>query len=315
MNFLWGGSLGVLVGGLRWGGSCLRRNDGWGAGMTEGGWRPLNRWCARGVPPPPTARLSPTAHPHFPQALLRSHKNRSPTMPRSPQHRRRALHAAGNPRCQPFRRSRASRTNLNNPEQIRTNLNIAERPDQIGTPPDQPRIPRKKHTPEHRRRPPPSFLRRQESRHNFKPPTQSFFPLPNSSLPPFRGEARWGVRRTERAAAIVRALLIHAAPQPPHARLSPAVVPAPSLSSFSRPRFRHSCAGRNEGGRRLGCWRAVGRRSWPSTPHLASPLKGGRDEFFFGGVWLGGVGWGVGVGGSCLRRNGGRGRGFLPAQE
>ena len=43
-----------------------------------------------------------------------------------------------------------------------------------------------------------------------------------------------------------------------------------------------------------------------STPHLTSPLEGGRDEF--------GEGVGVGMGGavrvgSCLRRNDGEGRG------
>ena len=154
-------------------------------------------------------------------------------MPSSPQHRRRALHAAGNPRRQPFRRSRASRTNLNNPEQIRTNLNIAERPDQIGTPPDHPRIPRKKHTPEHRRRPPPSFLRRQESA-RLQAPYPIPLPFPNSFLPSFRGEVRWGVRRSERAAPIVRAPIAHAAPRPPHARIAHAVTPAPPLPSFLR---------------------------------------------------------------------------------
>ena len=38
-----------------------------------------------------------------------------------------------------------------------------------------------------------------------------------------------------------------------------------------------------------------------STPHLASPLEGGRDELGGGGK-LGGGG-----GGSCLRRNDGKG--------
>ena len=38
----------------------------------------------------------------------------------------------------------APRTNLNNPEQIRTNLNTAKRPDQIGSPPESPPITPKK---------------------------------------------------------------------------------------------------------------------------------------------------------------------------
>ena len=71
--------------------------------------------------------------------------------------------------------SGASRTNLNNPEQIRTNPNIAERPDQIGTPPGPPPNAQKKTTlnTEHRR----SRL-------------AAFHPPPN--LPPSRGEVRWG---------------------------------------------------------------------------------------------------------------------------
>ena len=43
---------------------------------------------------------------------------------------------------------------LNNPEQIRTNLNNAERPDQIGTPSESPPNTPKKRNPEHRSRPP-----------------------------------------------------------------------------------------------------------------------------------------------------------------
>ena len=45
--------------------------------------------------------------------------------------------------------SAPSRTNLNKSEQIRTNPNTAERPDQIGTPPGHLRTPRKKTNPEH----------------------------------------------------------------------------------------------------------------------------------------------------------------------
>ena len=52
---------------------------------------------------------------------------------------------------------------------------------------------------------------------------------------------------------------------------------------------------------RGGVARFGGAGSWCSTPHLTSPLEGGRDE----------LGKGVGVGwvGSCLRRNDGEGRG------
>ena len=59
---------------------------------------------------------------------------------------------------------RQPRTNLNNPEQIRTNPNIAERLDQIGPPLQSPPNTPKKNTPEHRRRPlpPASFLPAQE---------------------------------------------------------------------------------------------------------------------------------------------------------
>ena len=87
-------------------------------------------------------------------------------MPLSPQRRRPALHADNHalangcqnltgvdarltkvdtvkPRPNP---SGASRTNLNNPEQIRTNLNIAKHPDQIGRPPGSPLITPKKET-------------------------------------------------------------------------------------------------------------------------------------------------------------------------
>ena len=46
-----------------------------------------------------------------------------------------------------------SRTTLNKSEQIRTNPNTAERPDQIGKPPGSPPNTKKKTNPEHRRRP------------------------------------------------------------------------------------------------------------------------------------------------------------------
>ena len=49
----------------------------------------------------------------------------------------------------------------------------------------------------HTLRPPPSFLRRQEP-----PPLPATLPLPNSSLPPPRGEVRWGVEANEPATPI-----------------------------------------------------------------------------------------------------------------
>ena len=48
---------------------------------------------------------------------------------------------------------------------------------------------------------------------------------------------------------------------------------------------------------------AAGGRSVPPTPHLASPLEGGRDEL--GKEWV--VGGVVRLRGSCLRRNDGGG--------
>ena len=61
----------------------------------------------------------------------------------------------------------------NNPEQIRTNLNTAEHPDQIEPPSGSPSAPLKKTSP-----------------NTIATPTPLF---PNSSLPPLRGEVRWGV--------------------------------------------------------------------------------------------------------------------------
>ena len=46
--------------------------------------------------------------------------------------------------------------------------------------------------------------------------------------------------------------------------------------------------------------------SLPPTPHLTSPLEGGRDEFFLE-EWFGALGWL----GSCLRRNDGGGAGMV----
>ena len=78
---------------------------------------------------------------------------------------------------------------------------------------------------------------------------------------------------------------------PSFLRLSPSVIPAPPA--------RHSCAGRN-GGEAIGAQAGAGGRSVPPTPHLASPLKGGRDEFSWGRAWCVLVVC-AGVRGSCLR--------------
>ena len=80
--------------------------------------------------------------------------------------------------------SGASRTNLNKSEQIRTNPNTAERPDQIGAPPRSPPNTPKKTNPEHRRRPPaashlPLHLR---ARHRY-PAEPGARPLPQFTLP------------------------------------------------------------------------------------------------------------------------------------
>ena len=64
-----------------------------------------------------------------------------------------------------------------------------------------------------------------------QPPAPRIPPLPNSSLPPTRGEARWGVERRER---------------PPAAEPPPALFGAHPQSRHSCAPIRHSCAGRNQ---------------------------------------------------------------------
>ena len=152
-------------------------------------------------------------------------------MPLSPQHLRPA-HISVNPSAIPTLHSNTPRTNLNNPEQIRTNPNIAKPPDQIGTPPESPPNTPKKTKPEHRHRHPlsvipaphSSFLRRQE-------PTSPHLPspFPNSSLPPSRGEVRWGVRGNARLPTALA-----------YTPIAPPTIPAP-LPSFPRP-LRHTSA-------------------------------------------------------------------------
>ena len=109
------------------------------------------------------------------------------------------------------------------------------------------------------------------------------------------------------AASQHRRSLAPQAPTPAAApRISPSVIPVSPSPSFLRrqePRAHHSCLRRNDG--IFGS--AAGGRSAPPTPHLTSPLKGGRDEFSWGRYVVRVAWW---LGGSCLRRNderGGRG--------
>ncbi len=109
-------------------------------------------------------------------------------------------------------------------------------------------------------RPSPSFLRRQEPTH---PNTLS---SSNSSLPPSRGEVRWGVRGNERLPTTL-----------PYTSIASPVLPAPLRHSCAP--LRHSCAGRNRAPFRHSC---AGRN--PHAPHYPpipspihpSPLPGGR---------------------------------------
>ena len=227
--------------------------------------------------------------------------------PSKTQHNRNRAHPVDtysvNPRCQPLRRT------LNNPEQIRTNLNKPEhrqapRPDREAAR-ITPQHPEKKEsrtpsppTPSVIPAPPPPRHscagrnpRATAGAHATADPllvplkggrdesSQSLPPQENSSLPPFRGEARWGVRRTERPPAIIRAAprsstprISHAAHLPrrasPTPRISHTVIPAP-------PPPRHSCAGRNDGG----CAQGAGARpAWPAASHPPPTLPPFRGE-------------------------------------
>ncbi len=173
-------------------------------------------------------------------------------MPLSPQ-RPRPAHTSAIPALH----SNTPRTNLNNPEQIRTNPNIAKPPDQIGTPPESPPNTPKKQNPNTIAAPSPPL------------------PFPNSSLPPSRGEVRWGVRGNARLPTALAYTPIapptipaHSPPSPPTLRHScaPTVI-------LLRP-HRHSCAPPS-----------FLRRQEPTSPHLPSPppspihpspLPGGR---------------------------------------
>ena len=184
-------------------------------------------------------------------------------------------------------------------------------------------------------RPSPSFLRRQEPtlhlQHPLHPkrqlsepthlnaPSHSPKKIHPSPLP--GGRLGGGCEATSQHHQSRHAPIAHATP-PPHPRASIRHTPAPS---------RHSCAGRNpptsthqatptrkfipppsQGARRndgsvntlyevgVADRTGTGGCSRRSTPHLTSPLKGGRDEL--------GKGWVLRRLGSCLRRNDGKGR-------
>ena len=153
-----------------------------------------------------------------------------------------------------------------------------------------------------------------------QPTRTKHLPQENSSLPPFRGEARWGVGGTERPPApewppaplpppSLRPIVIPTPPHPPYIPAPLPVIPAQAgmgcalrwrcFAPMVGGRAVPACAGMTE--RRSGRRRAPGKRSQPPTPHLTSPLKGGRDELGKGGEGSGGGG----RAGSCLRRNDG----------
>ena len=88
------------------------------------------------------------------------------------------------------------------------------------TRPDHPRHPPFRHP----RAAPPSFLRRQEPPR--PAPSLAPAPFPNSSLPPSRGEVRWGVRSHEPPPPALHAPIAHAAPL--------SVTPTPPHPSFLR---------------------------------------------------------------------------------
>ena len=122
----------------------------------------------------------------------------------------------------------------------------------------------------HPDRPPPlSVIPRALSRHSCagrNPPTPTPAPSPNSSLPPFRGEVRWGVERREHPLSLLHTPI---APHTPIRHTSPlSVIPHP-YPSYHAP-LRHSCAGRNP----------PTSTPTPSPNSSLPPLRGG-----LGGGW------------------------------
>ena len=90
-------------------------------------------------------------------------------------------------------------------------------------------------------------------------PTPTLFP--NSSLPPFRGEVRWGVERREPRT------------KPRSQRRLTSVIPAPHPRHSCAP-SRHSCAGRNQATSQFGARRgAPPPRRPPTSHHLRTNLN------------------------------------------
>ena len=125
-------------------------------------------------------------------------------------------------------------------------------------------------------RPPTSFLR--PLRHSCagrNPHPHILFP--NSSLPPSRGEVRWGVEEP-RAAATSRA-------RPDHPSPSPHVIPAPPSSVIPAQAGTHTRTSPSPihpsplpGGRLGGGWKAPSRRHQPCAPRSPIPLPPTRHS-------------------------------------
>ena len=132
------------------------------------------------------------------------------------------------------------------------------------------------------------------------PPSHLPSPFPNSSLPPSRGEVRWGVGGNER--------LPTARLNTPTARPSRLCAAAGGSEPKTRVAYRvGSCLRRNdEKGRRNDGGAGRGAIETGTTggvcaglpPPLTSPLEGGRDEL--GKRWAGGGGCWLGGGRSAM---------------
>ena len=104
------------------------------------------------------------------------------------------------------------------------------------------------------------------------------YPKKIQSLPPFRGEVRWGVGCCELATPLVRAPIVHATPPTATLHIAAAVIPARRLRHpRAKPSFLRAVsvipAQAGMVGEAIGVLEGVGRRSGLPTPHLASPLN------------------------------------------
>ena len=161
--------------------------------------------------PCPTSVAPALSVTHAPPSFLRPHRHscavRNPPTP--------------TPSPSPIHPSPLPGGRLGGGTKPRAGAPIAPHPIAHASPPSRPHSP--SHTPPPSfLRPLPSFLRRQEPTH------PSVLLLPNSSLPPSRGEVRWGVGR----------------PEPPPPALQAPIAHASHSPSSLHP-LRHSCAGRN----------------------------------------------------------------------